>query len=281
MYKYCFFNGKISTTNNPMIYLNDLGVIRGYGIFDYLRTYNGKPFLLEKYVERFQNSAKQMHLALQYSNQELANIVYELLEKNKLEARREPGSEVGIRFVITGGISEDNYNIGKPVFYILIEDVHSYPDKCYKEGINLMTHEHCRVFPEIKLTNYITAIRLQTVMRQKAMQDILYVYENKVLETTRNNFFIFKKDTLITPKKNVLIGRTRNCIFELSKNEFKLEEREIEKHELPEADEAFITGTSKKVMPVVRIDDIVVGNGEVGKNTKRVMELFGQFTNSY
>ena len=274
MYKFCFFNGKIHPANNPRIDLNDLGVIRGYGIFDYLRTYNGKPFLLDKYIARFQNSAKQMQLPLPYSELELAGIVNELLAKNKI-------AEAGIRFVITGGVSEDNYNIGKPVFYILIEDVHTYPDKWYKEGIKLMTHDHCRVFPEIKLTNYITAIRLQPVLRQKEMHDILYIYDNKVLETTRSNFFIFKNATLITPENNVLIGRTRNCILDLAKNDFKIEQRDIEKVELSEADEAFITSSSQKVMPVVKIDDILVGNGKVGANTRRVMELFDKFTNAY
>ena len=274
MYKFCFFNGKIHPANNPRIDLNDLGVIRGYGIFDYLRTYNGKPFLLDKYIARFQNSAKQMQLPLPYSELELVGIVNELLAKNKI-------AEAGIRFVITGGVSEDNYNIGKPVFYILIEDVHTYPDKWYKEGIKLMTHDHCRVFPEIKLTNYITAIRLQPVLRQKEMHDILYIYDNKVLETTRSNFFIFKNATLITPENNVLIGRTRNCILDLAKNDFKIEQRDIEKVELSEADEAFITSSSQKVMPVVKIDDILVGNGKVGANTRRVMELFDKFTNAY
>jgi len=274
MYPYCFFDGEFVSPNDPKIALNDLGVIRGYGIFDYLRTYNGKPFLLDKYIERFQNSAKQMQLPLPYSEQELAGIVNELLEKNKI-------AEAGIRFVITGGVSEDNYNIGKPVFYILIEDVHTYPDKWYKEGIKLMTHDHCRVFPEIKLTNYITAIRLQPVLRQKEMHDILYVYDNKVLETARSNFFIFKNGTLITPKNNVLIGRTRNCILDLVKNDFKIEQRDIEKVELSEVDESFITSSSQKVMPVVKIDDILVGNGKVGGNTRRVMELFDKFTIRY
>ena len=104
--------------------------------------------------------------------------------------------------------------------------------------------------------------------------EILYIFENNVLECSTSIFFLIKNNTVITPKKNILLGITRNFILNLVMKEFSIEERDIHFDELARADEAFITATNKEVLPIVQIDSTTIGNEKIGKNTKKIMEMF-------
>jgi branched-chain amino acid aminotransferase len=110
---------------------------------------------------------------------------------------------------------------------------------------------------------------------------MLYYYQNRVTECTRDNFFIFLGDTLITPKDDVLRGITRKQILRLSQGHFSVEEREVSLEELSFADEAFTTSTSKGVIPIVEIDDHRIGSGSAGERTKTIMRLFQDYMESY
>ena len=84
-----------------------------------------------------------------------------------------------------------------------------------------------------------------------------------------------KNAALITPKENVLLGITRKVILEIAKqNKIKTEERKVKLSEIQIADEAFITGSSKGIVPVVQIDGKWIGNGKVGKTTQKLKILF-------
>jgi branched-subunit amino acid aminotransferase/4-amino-4-deoxychorismate lyase len=107
---------------------------------------------------------------------------------------------------------------------------------------------------------------------------VLYCHAGEVLELTRNNMFFFMGDTLVTPKDNILLGVTRGVVLDLCRGVFAIEERAVRTAEIAQASEAFLTGTTKGVMPVVRIDDTVIGDGTVGPNTRRVMTLFQEHT---
>ena len=119
---------------------------------------------------------------------------------------------------------------------------------------------------------------MQNLCKRKKAFDILYTQNGFLLETTTSNFFIFKKDKLLTPKKNILIGLTRNFVIKLAKNKFKVEERDIDLKELERAEETFIASTTKEILPVVKIDNKIIGNGRVGKKTKYLMDLVHQYT---
>lgn len=268
---YCFFNGKILPFDDVKININELGLLRAYAVFDYLRTYNGKPFRIDDYLKRFRNSATELHLRLKYSDEEIKFFVNELLKKNKRE-------EVGIRFLLTGGYTHDSMSITKPNFFILIEEIPEYRGAIFS-GVKLMSCEFQRWLPQVKTTNYVNAIRLQGEKEKQNAFEILYHYKNEISETARNNFFIVKKGILITPKENILLGITRKVILEISaKHKIKTEERKLFLSELKDIDEAFITGSSKGIVPVVQIDKIKIGNGKVGKVTKRLIELWEDYT---
>jgi branched-subunit amino acid aminotransferase/4-amino-4-deoxychorismate lyase len=100
-------------------------------------------------------------------------------------------------------------------------------------------------------------------------------------ELTRSNFFIIRDNTVITPATGILKGITRQTVLNLAEAQFKVEVREVELTELAHADEAFFTGTNKKIVPVVQVDSQVIGNGKPGKVTRSLYEAFRAFEKMY
>jgi branched-subunit amino acid aminotransferase/4-amino-4-deoxychorismate lyase len=267
----CFKNGDIVPCEEAMVHVSDLGLLRSYAAFDYLRTYNGRPFRLNDYLARFRNSAQELNLPFEYSNEHVAAVINDLLQRSGLE-------DAGVRLVITGGNSPDSITPVEPNFFILIEPVPQYPREYYERGVKLITSDYLRDVPTIKSTGYLNAIKLMPYVKQHGALDMLYCHDGQVLELTRNNIFFFQGDTLVTPSDNVLRGITRMVLLELCREEFDVEERPVRTNEIPVAGEAFLSGTTKGVMPVVQIDDTVLGEGLPGHRTRRVMALFRRYT---
>jgi len=240
---YCYFNGDILPVKDAHIHISDLGLLRSYAVFDYFRTYKSKPCMLADHLERFRNSAEELRLTLSLTDGEIASIIDELVHKSEVV-------DVGIRMVITGGYSLDSMAVSDPNFMIIIEPLPVMAEEVYSKGVSLKTYEFLREVPLIKSTAYLNAIKLQPMKEQYDVWDLLYYFENGVLECPRNNFFIFKHKVLITPKDHI---------------------------ELWEADEAFISGTTKRIIPVVKIDDRSIGDGEVGECTKELTQLFDEY----
>lgn len=273
---YCHLNGKIISLNKARISPNDIGILRGYAVFDFLRTYNGKPFLLKEHFSRLQKSAGELNLKIPYSESIIEKIIKTLLIKNKIK-------EAGIRIIVTGGITENSMSCGPaPTIFILTEKLKKLPENIYSNGAKIITFEYQRDIPEAKTTDYLTAVKLQPIREKNNAIEVLYTKNGLILECATSNFFIFKKNTLITPKNNVLIGTTRNFAIELAKKaKFQIEEHDLPLKELKSADETFITATTKEIVPITRINDQEIGNGKVGKNTKILMELFIKNTENY
>ena len=270
---YFLLNGKIVKSEDAFLGVTDLALLRGFGIFDFCRTQNGKPFLLDKYLNRFFNSSKCIDLEIPYSKDFIKESVYELLEKNGF-------IESGIRMVLTGGYTENGYSPGDPNFFILIEKI-NFPDpKYYEKGIKLILHEHQRELSHIKSINYLTPISIRKRTEKAKAYDVLYYSKDKILEVSRSNIFIVKNNTIITPRDNVLKGITRATVINLAKGIFEVEERDIFIEELYKADEVFMTGTTKRVLPVKKIDDHIFINNKPGKVTSTLISLYQDFENS-
>lgn len=274
--KYCFLNGDIMPVDKAFVRIDDIGILRGYGVFDFLRTYNGKPFLLKEHLLRLKNSAKALALVPPLSDKKIAALIDELLKKNKVQ-------EAQVRILLTGGrtVNGMGYDSKNPTFAILIEPLAVPSAELYKKGGTLITNTHMRHVHTAKTTNYINAIVLARERIKKDAIEILYLFHDYVLECSTSNFFIFKGDTLITAKDNILLGTTRNFILKFVAKGFNVEERDIKVSELKEANEAFLTATNKEILPITKIDDVSIGNGKIGKNTKKLMKKFASLTSSF
>ncbi|PCH98991.1 MAG: aminotransferase IV [Bacteroidetes bacterium] len=267
---YCYHNGHIIPTAEAKVHISDLGLVRSYAVFDFFRTYNGQPFRMLDYLARFRNSASSLRLPFEYSDDEVWHIVGQLLVKSELE-------EAGIKLILTGGESSDSMTIEKPNLFIQVMELDELSEEHYLNGVKLITSEFQREIPTVKSTHYLNAIKLQPVKESGGAYDVLYHFNNMVLEVPRNNFFLIVGDALVTPKDDVLLGITRKVVLELARDHFNVEERAVELEELRDADEAFVTGTTKRIVPVVHIDDYQIGSGRVGEGTKKLIKLFDEY----
>jgi branched-chain amino acid aminotransferase len=274
---YCCFNGKIVPANSALICPDDLGVLRGYGVFDVMKTVNGKIFLFGEHFKRLSDSADYLGVELPVKKTEIETIIKKLISKNKI-------NQASIRIALTGGRSADamRFDSQTPTFYILVSEFKPLKKELFKNGIKLATVNRGRDMAEIKTTNYIAAVKnINERQKKEKFFEILYVSNGIVLEASTSNFFAFIGGKLIAPKDNILKGITRNLVIKLAKKEFEVEERELKIDELNLATEAFITATNKDTVPVVQIDDKKIGDGKPGKNTKRLMEIFEEFVKNY
>lgn len=271
----CYLNGNYVALDQACLPLNDLGIVRGYGVFDFLRTYNRVPFKLQEHVQRLQNSANLIGLSLPWSTEEIAAIAKNTLERNHFP-------EANIRIVVTGGYSADFITpSGQPSLMVIITPVSQYPKNYYEQGIKVITVQTERFLPKSKSLSYISAISaLQQAKLNQAVEALYVNQQGQVLEGTTTNFFVFRGSQLITPKKNILKGITRDVVLELAKNQFEIVEQPIDYSDLSDFDEAFITSSTKEIMPVVQIDEFQISPGKPGTKTQLLMDLFHKYTQS-
>ncbi len=277
MPNYFCVNGKIVLAKNAKLQVTDLGLLRGYGIFDFLKVESGIPLFIEDHMARFQNSAKEMGLKLAYSVEELKAFVMKLIAKNEFK-------NGGMKIILTGGYSADGYFPAEESNMIILLTHFKVPaKKVFANGIKLMLHEHFRHTAIVKTTNYIEPIRLANELKKSNAVDFLYHWDGKISESSRSNFFIVKKDkkTIVTPVTHVLKGITRKRVLSLAKEHYKVIEKDITIRDLKNASEAFLSSTTKGTLPVVQIDDIQIGNGKPGKVSPHLNELLKKQAEEY
>ncbi len=269
-----FLNGHILSADKATIGIKDIAILRGFAIFDFFRTIDHIPLMMDGYLKRFINSARLMDLPLPYSKAQLAEIIFHLIEKNELP-------EAGVRMVLTGGYSENAFIPAEPNFMILIEPVKLPHPAWFTNGIKLLSHHYQREWSQIKTTNYLTSIKLAPKCKAANAVDVLYHYQGELREVSRSNVFIIKDGKIATPKDHVLQGITRAKVIQLAARNYPVEERPVTMQEVWQADEIFMTGTTKKVLPVVQIDDKKIADGIPGTISNHILQMFNEFEHQH
>ncbi|MCA9364865.1 MAG: aminotransferase class IV [Candidatus Moranbacteria bacterium] len=273
--KHCYINGVILPENDVKISPHDIGLLRGYGVFDVMRTTeDGTPFLLDDHWERLKKSAHELEMAIPITKDEFTKTIEALLQRNNM-------SLASIRTVLTGGISPDSFSIGKMTFLIMTEKFKKPPKEAYQNGASTITVDHRRHIPHVKTINYIVPIRHNSKRNKAKALEIIYVKDHIVYEASTSNIFIVRKNTLITPKEKILKGITRKTVLKIASPIMAIEERKMTENELFHADEVLLTASNKGVVPVTKINDKKIGNGTVGKHTKNLMKQYNQFIKDY
>ena len=264
-----YIDGSWMHPQEATLSINDVAVLRGYSVFESLRTYHRRPFHMEEHLNRLYRSAEIIELHVPYSRNDIAVVVQEVIKRNSYK-------HATIRILVTGGESEDGIlPSGKPVLAVLITPLGERDMERFAKGYKVITTHLQRTSPEAKTTSYVAAVRALKEAERRNAADALFVNEQgHVLEGTRSNFFVFHGNTLVTPSNGVLMGVTRNVVLELARSRFPVEERPILLDELPLVDEAFITSSSREITPVVQIDDLVIGSGQPGPGTYELEQRF-------
>lgn len=269
-----YFNDSFITNNEARLHLSDLSVQRGYAIFDFFSVINGQPVFVQDHLDRFYTSAEGLRLPVTKTREELLRIFDELI-------RQTTGTTLGIRIQLTGGNSSDGYSIATPNLFITCGPVKIADTEEFEKGVSVFTYEHQRELPHIKSINYLTAVWLQPMMKEKKADDVLYYNKESITEFPRSNVFIVTdNNVLVTPKDNILKGITRKQILMLAKDLMDVEERNILPQELMNAAEIFLTSTTKKTLPVLKVNDKLIGDGRPGKFTRLLHHKFNELENS-
>lgn len=264
MKPFCFAKNQVISSEKAVLHPMDIGLIRGYGIFDFFRTSNYKPLFLSDYLDRFIRSAEKTRLFLNPSKDDLASIISELIEKNDLK-------NGGIRMLLTGGVSENHFSPVEGSLFIFCEELDFPPIEKYIKGVKLLSAEHVRAIADVKTTNYAFPVWHSGEWKSQGAEDVIYHHEGLVSESSRSNIFMIKKGEIATPDSHILHGITRKRVLEISGN---VKIRPVKWEEILAADELFMTSTTKKILPITQIDDIKIGNGKPGPETKLLIEKF-------
>jgi branched-chain amino acid aminotransferase len=272
-----YIDGQFVEEDKAVISVKDISVLRGFGVFDFLITYNKRPFRLKQHVERLQNSARYIGLDIKLSTDEICAITEETVKRNTHH------DESNIRLVYTGGVAADGVTPeGNGKLMVMVTPKHQLPEWWYNDGVKIITVDFQRIFPLSKSTNYLTAVyALGLAKEQNAVEAIHVSPDNQLQEGTTTNIFLIQGNRLITPEKNILPGVTRSAILELAVDHFDVEVRDINMNELSNADEMFITASNKEVVPVVTINDLTIGDGKPGPKTRQMMQVWRDHTIAY
>lgn len=272
-----YIDGQFVDDAAASISVKDIVVLRGFGAFTFLSTYNKRPFQLKEHVRRLASSAENIGMELNHSNAEICAIVEETVRRNSHH------DESNIRIVCSGGITADGVTPkGKGILMVMVTPRLVLPDWWYTRGGKAITVDIERFMPQAKSTNYLPAVyALRQAKKQQAIEAIYVDRHNRILEGTTTNFYFFKDDTLVTPADGILPGITRQVVLELARGHFELQLRDIDRGELAAMEEVFISASNKEVVPIVEVDDLTIGDGVPGKNTRKIMQLFREHTDAF
>jgi branched-chain amino acid aminotransferase len=278
-----YISGKFYDKADAKISVYDHGLLYGDGVFEGLRSYGGKVFQLQEHLRRLYESAKSIWLEIPMSIEAMTAAVLETLIVNNL-------SDAYIRLVVTrgaGSLGLDPTRTSDPQIIIIADKITLYPAEYYDKGLEIITASTIRnhpaaLSPRIKSLNYLNNIMAKIEgLKAGCIEALMLNSKGEVAECTGDNIFILRHKQLLTPsiEAGILEGVTRDAVIKLAR-EAEIEVREIPltRHDVYVADEVFLTGTAAEVIPVVKIDNRVIGNGEPGPITRDLMARFKKLT---
>lgn len=265
-----YVNGEFVRKSEAKVSVFDLGFTRGYGVFEGFRTYNRIPFRLEDHLLRLNCALIGLNIPRTDQIQNIEYWIHELMKKN-------PDGDLAFKITVTGGFNEEiNFTPKNPTLIIGVGPIPSFPREYYEKGARLITTTQSRIFPEFKTTSYLGAgLAIQDALQRQADDAVYLTPKGELLELTRSNLFAIKEGVLITPKEGILFGVTRKVMIEIATSlGMKVEEGPLYQKDLPLWEEAFHTSSFKEIVPIIQIDDKVIGKGVIGPTTRKLMEAF-------
>lgn len=277
-----WLNHKIVPLEKAKISVLDRSFLYGDGIYETLRVYKGKPFLVEKHLARLFQSAERILLKLPWSGRDLKEAIVKVVRANKLQ-------EAVVRMTISRGVGPrglDPRPCQNPTLVILTFPFVPYPASYFTRGIDLMIssirrNHRMALNPTIKSNNFLNNILAWMDAHRRGGKDGIFLnVEGFVAEGTTSNIFLVKNNVVITPslETGILPGVTRSLLLDWSKKlGFKTKERLVKPQELFSAQECFLTGTTIEVLPIRSINKRLIRKGRIGPVTKALYEHYQRF----
>lgn len=274
-----YLDGKFVKKEDAVISVYDHGFLYGDGVFEGIRAYDGNIFRLDQHLKRLYESAHSIMLNIQYSYDELTEIITETIRRNELQSAY-------IRLVVSRGVGDlglDPYLCKNSQLVVIAEPLALFPKALYESGIEVVTVPSRRnrsdvLSPKVKSLNYMNNILVKIEAHLAGVSEALMLNDQGyVAEGSGDNVFIVKNNVILTPPSYVgaLEGITRNAIIDLAKSAgYEVREEPFTRHDVFVADEVFLTGTAAEVIAVVKADGRVIGEGKPGPVTNHLLGAF-------
>lgn len=278
-----YLSGRLVDKEQAVVSVFDHGLLYGDGIFEGIRVYGGKVFLLKEHIDRLYESAKAIRLEIPMTPAAMIQATRETVAANGI-------GDGYVRLVVTrgaGSLGLDIRRTSNPQVIIIADTITLYPRDIYENGMNLVTASTIRNHPSalparIKSLNYLNNILAKIEGTDAGTVEALMLnHKGEVAECTGDNIFILKNGVLKTPSPDagILEGITRDAVLRLAREAgIPTQETTLIRHDLYVADEMFLTGTAAEVVPVVSLDGRKIGDGKPGPITRRLLELFQALT---
>ncbi len=287
-------NGRVSDQEHAAISVFDHGFLYGEGVYETLRTYNGRPFLFDRHMRRLRKSAGMLALAVPLSDTEIDARFRETMRAAGLGTATEhrgagaPGviNEAYIRILVTRGIGELTYDPAatpQPSIVVIVKPHVDPPAEVFERGVKVtlvgvVRNHPSTVNPLIKSNNLLNnALAMQEAVRRGGYEGIMRNYRGELAECTQSNVFIVTNGVALTPPidAGLLPGITREYLFEVGAEAgIPVREAVLKDEDLFGADEAFLTSTTREAVPIVQVDERRIGAGVPGPITLALLRGF-------
>jgi D-alanine transaminase/branched-chain amino acid aminotransferase len=260
-----YHNNSWVPAEKAFVPMKDLGFLRGYGIFDFFRIMNGRPIFLSDHLDRFLSSASKMGIQHSYTKDMLSQLILGLAS-----TAQDPC--LGVKMILTGGLSLDGFNPSGTANLYILPAVFSFADP--ERGMHLKSYDFQREMADIKSLNYAFAIRHWAEVKAQACDDVLFYTEaHGVSEASRSNLFFVKNQVIHTPSHFILEGITRKHVLALAEKQYEIRVGSYSLGDFLSADEVFTTGSTKRVLPIFSIDQQPIHQGTRGPVTKHLYDM--------
>ena len=284
--KAIYLNDRLVPPGEAVVSVYDHGLLYGDGVFEGIRVYGGRVFLMSLHIERLYESARAIRLEIPMPPDQLAAATRETVKANEL-------TDGYIRLVITRGgdqLGLDPFQCAAPQVIIIAAGIRLYPEEHYTNGLALITAATIRnhpaaLSPRIKSLNYLNNIMAKVeAIDAGCLEAVMLNTKGEVAECTGDNLFLIKNGTIKTPplEAGILEGITRNTVIMLAeKAGLTVQQTPLTKHDIYVADECFLTGTAAEVIPATSLDKRPIGDGTPGPITGQLLAAFREYTRTF
>ncbi len=280
-----WINGRLYPEREAKISVFDHGLLYGDGVFEGIRAYNGRVFMLDEHLDRLWASAKAIALTIPISREAMVAAVLETCRANRIQ-------DGYIRLVVTRGVGTlglNPYLCKKPQVIIIAGSIQLYPKELYETGMSVVTVGTHRNLPEavnprIKSLNYLNNVLAKIeAINAGVMECVLLNPHGYVAEASGDNIFVVNGKLLRTPPtwSGALRGITRDAVMRLATHlGYEVREDVLTRYDLYVADEVFLTGTAAEIIGVTTVDRRPIGDGRPGPVTRRLAAEFAAYARS-
>ncbi|VAW50788.1 D-alanine aminotransferase [hydrothermal vent metagenome] len=276
-----YLNGQYKPVEEATVSVMDRGFLFGDGVYEIIPVFGNNMLRIDEHLSRLQNSLNRISLPNPHSTEQWLDIFSDLLKKNPVE---NSDNSRAVYLQVSRGVYPKRDLVIKPEYsptiFSMVLQITPPDIERVSAGISVITIDDFRWGAcDIKSTSLVANVMLKQQAVTAEVDDAILIKNNIISEGTASNVFLVKNDVLITPPTGheLLTGITRELVIEIAKNNTILvEEREIKEAELYNADEIWMTSSTREIAPVIRLNDKLVGSGSAGKMWKRIVDLYQQ-----